>query len=184
MKPKNKRGKRNSAKSVIKSLIFAGMNPDGAKSKFTTIKKLIRESNATVIAMQETKVTNPGQIKFDGYYTYEHTRKNGDGGGVALSAIKELNPVYVCDGGEHTEAVTIDIHLKTMAISVTSAYGPQNNAPDAKKALFWKYLSEQAHRASTCGKGFILQGDLNAWLGSDLLLGDQKPQNQNGRLFQ
>ena len=51
------------------------MNPDGAKSKFTTIKKLIRESNATVIAMQETKVTNPGQIKFDGYYTYEHTRK-------------------------------------------------------------------------------------------------------------
>ena len=53
-----------------------------------------------------------------------------------------------------------------------------------KKALFWKYLYEQAHRESTCGKGFILQGDLNAWLGSDLLPGDQKPQNQNGRLFQ
>ena len=61
--------------------------------------------------------------------------KNGDGGGVALSAIKDLNPVYVCDGGENAEAVTIDIHLKTMAISVTSAYGPQNNAPDAKKSF-------------------------------------------------
>ena len=134
-KLKHKRGKRNSAKSAIKSLIFAGMNPDGAKSKFTTIKKLIRESKATVIAMQETKLNNPGQIKFDGYYIYEHNRKNRDSGGVALSALKELNPVYVCGGGENAEAVTIDIHLKTMAISVTSAYGPQNNAPDVKKSF-------------------------------------------------
>ena len=37
-KLKHNRGKHNSAKSAIKSLIFAGMNPDGEKSKFTTIK--------------------------------------------------------------------------------------------------------------------------------------------------
>ena len=184
VKRRNKRGKRNSAKSVIKSLIFAGMNPDGAKSKMTTIKRLIRESKATVISMQETKLSNPGQLQFDGFFTYEHNRKNRDGGGVALSALKELNPAFVCDGGEDAEAVTVDIHLKSMAISVTSAYGPQNNAPDTKKAAFWNYLSEQAYRSKSCGKGFILQGDLNSWLGSDLLPGDKKPKNNNGRLFE
>ena len=39
IKRKNKRGKQNNAKSVVKSLIFAGFNPDGAKSKMTSIKK-------------------------------------------------------------------------------------------------------------------------------------------------
>ena len=29
--------------------------------------------------------------------------------------------------------------------------------------------------------GFLLQGDLNAWLGPNVLLGDRKQQNQNGK---
>ena len=31
------------------------------------------------------------------------------------------------------------------------------------------------------GSGFLLQGDLNAWLGPTILPGDTKPQNQNGK---
>ena len=160
------------------------MNPDGAKSKMTTIRKLIRESNATIITMQETKYSQSGQMKFDGFYTYENLRSNKEGGGVALSARKELNPAFVCDGGSTVEAITVDIHLNTMALSVTSAYGPQNNSLESTKKAFWSYLTEQAQRAEASGKGFILQGDLNSWLGSDLLPGDEKPQNRNGKLFQ
>ena len=118
-KRNNKRGKRNSAKSVTKSIIFAGLNPDGAKSKMTTIKKLIRESKATILTMQETKYSQSGQMKFDGFYTYENLRSNREGGGVALSALKELNPAFVCDGGKEVEAITVDIQLKTISISVT-----------------------------------------------------------------
>ena len=106
------------------------MNPDGEKSKITTITRLVRESKAGVISMQETQFSHSGQLKLDGFFTYEHNQNNRDGGGVALSAIKELNQAFVCDGGEDAEAVTIDIHLKSMSLSVTSAYGPQNNAPD------------------------------------------------------
>ena len=36
---KNRRGRRNSIKNVNKTLIFGGANPDGAMSKWTTIKK-------------------------------------------------------------------------------------------------------------------------------------------------
>ena len=34
------------------------------------------------------------------------------------------------------------------------------------------------------GKGFILQGDLNAWLGSDLIPNDPHKQNKNGKMFE
>ena len=97
------------------------MNPDGARSKMTTIKNFIRESKATIIAMQETKYSQNGLTNFDGFYTYENLRSNKDGCGVALSALKELSPAFVCDGGNNVEAITVDIHLKNMALSVTSA---------------------------------------------------------------
>ena len=103
-----------------------------------------------------------GQIKLDGFYTYEHIRSNKGGGGVALSARKELKPAFLNDGGEDVEAVTVDIHLKAMTISVTSAYGPQESDNIEKKNAFWQYLSNEASKVKSYGKGFILQGDLNA----------------------
>lgn len=62
---KPKRGKINSAKSIMKNLVFVGFNPDGAKSKFTTIKRLVRDTNCAVVTMQETKCSLPGQINLD-----------------------------------------------------------------------------------------------------------------------
>ena len=98
-----------------------------------------------------------------------------------MSALKVLTPEFISDGGEGVEAVTIEIHVKNMAISVTSAYGPQESAPVETKTAFWKHLSEEAQGCSAQGKGFILQGDLNAWLGPKLIPGDNHGQNQNGK---
>ena len=150
----------------------------------TCIKKLIRETKATIVTMQETKCSEYGQIQLDGFYTYEHLRSVREGGGVALSASKELNPTFLCDGGEEVESITVSIHLKGMEVSVTSAYGPLENALTQKKKAFWSYLSEQAKQARASGKGFIVQGDLNSWLGPKHLPGDTRPQNVNGKLFQ
>ena len=63
----NKRGKRKNAQHVAKSLILTGFNPDGAKSKITSIRKLIRESKATIVTIQETKCSQYGQLKCDGF---------------------------------------------------------------------------------------------------------------------
>ena len=38
-------------------------------------------------------------------------------------------------------------------------------------------------RAKEESKGFILQGDLNAWLGPDMIKGGKRPQSKNGKLF-
>ena len=180
---KGKRGKRKSVKSMEKDLIFGGVNPDGALSKITTIRKVIRDTGSAVWKMQETKVSGPGKLKFDGYITYEHTRNHQEGGGISLSALTELNPAFVRDGGNDVEALTVNINLKQLVISCNTGYGPQENATIAKKNAFWKYFDEECERAKKEGNGFILQGDLNSWLGPEILPGDTKHQNQNGKLF-
>ena len=180
---KNTRGKRNSAKSIIKSLIFSGFNPKGFKSKITTIRKLVRDSNSSIVTMQETKCNQVGQINLDGFYTYEHIRSHKEGGGVALCARKELKPTFINDGGDEVEAITVNIHLKDISISVTSAYGPQESDSLEKKTTFWTYLTNEVQRAKDCGNGFILQGDLNCWLGPEIIKGDVRKQNRNGKMF-
>ena len=134
--------------------------------------------------MQETKATHAGLIKFDGFFRYEQIRSKKDGGGVTISALKTLQPVFVSDGGEDAEAVTIDIHVKQMAITITSAYGPQESAKNDIKALFWNYLHDEAKKAKSYGKGYVIQGDLNAWLGPNMLPHDLHEQNRNGALFE
>ena len=44
-------------------------------------------------------------------------------------------------------------------------------------------MDEEAKLADREGKGFLLQGDLNSWLGSDIIANDPRPQNNNGKRF-
>ena len=53
-----------------------------------------------------------------------------------------------------------------------------------KKNYFWQFLEEEAIRAENEGNGFILQGDLNAWLGNELIPGDTRLKNVNGKLME
>ena len=68
----------------------------------------MRETGSAIVTMQETKVSQVGQIKLDGYFTYECVRTNTEGGGVAISAKKMLQPAFVSDGGDDVEAISID----------------------------------------------------------------------------
>ena len=130
-----------------RSLVFGGANVDGARGKWGTIVKAIIYSRSDVWMMQETKCAEGEMKKPHGFITYEHHRSGLGGGGLAICAKTDLSPVLVRDGGAKVEAITIDIHIKNMAISCTNAYGPQENAKIAQKNDFWKYLEEEAARS-------------------------------------
>ena len=164
-------------------LIFAGVNPAGARSKWTTWKKIIRQSDASLWTMQETKCSQANQLKMDDFIIYEKVRDTKEGIGVAIAAKKVLNPVLISEGEDDIETISIDIHPSKMVISCTSAYGPQQRDSLEKKSRFWEYLDKVTDVAWKEGKGFYLQGDLNAWLGSDIIPGDPNIQNENGKLF-
>ena len=180
---KNRRGKRSSQKKVINNLIFAGVNPAGIRSKWPTCRKIVTQSGARLWTMQETKSAQGNQLKMDDFVIYERIRTNNEGGGVAIGAKKDLNPVPIAEGEENVEAISIDINLAKIVISCTSAYGPQQRDTAMNKSKFWEYLDKMASSAWNTGKGFYLQGDLNSWLGSDVIPCDPNIQNKNGKLF-
>ena len=114
---------------------------------------------------------------------FDEVRMNKKGGGVAVSAKPELNPGLVSEVKGDIVAVTVDINTNT-SISCTSAYGPQAKATTDAKTDFWSYLSNGASSARNAGKGFILQGDLNATLGPCIVPGDLNQKNENGKPFE
>ena len=162
-----------------------GNNIAGAKSKWPSVKRWIRMKSPAILTLQETKFQVAGRHTLDGYFVYEHLRSEKTaGGGIFMAVVKELNPSLVRDGGDDVEALTVDINVKKMQISCSTAYGPQEKDSRTKKEKFWQYLDEEAKRADGEGKGFILQGDLNAWIGQKYISKDPRPQNQNGQFFE
>ena len=75
--------------------------------------------------MQETKSTRPNQLKMKDFIVFEKVRIEREGGGVAIAAKKDLNPVLIGEGEDDIETISIDIHPSKIVISCTSAYGPQ-----------------------------------------------------------
>ena len=189
MKPKTKRGvrgKRKCVKKYKKSLRLLGVNAAGLKSKFTSFKKVLLELKPSVFFVQETKMKEEEHIILgDEYIVYELLRKNGKGGGgLAIGCLKELNPCLVSEGTENVELISIDIHLKNMSIRCTAAYGPQECDNLDKKEAFWELLDREVDEAKKSGSGFILQFDGNLWAGKELISGDPRPQNKNGKLLE
>ena len=180
---KHRRGKRKSSKSYSKHVTLVGSNAAGVRSKWTTWNKVIKETNSSLWFLQETKSKHLNRLKMENFIVYERLRDKTDGGGVAIAAISELNPTLISQGEDDVEAITIEVHAKNATILCTSAYGPQMREHINKKHQFWKYLENVVDKANMEGKGFILQGDLNAWLGPEVIPGDVHLQNDNGRLF-
>ena len=79
--------------------------------------------------------------------------------------------------------MSVEIFVKTMKIRCCIAYGPQENDSIIKKEEFWKYIDEDVYQAALNGSGFVMHFDGNLWAGKDIIPGDPRPQNRNGKLF-
>ena len=183
MMRKGRRGKRKSSKSFSKSLRFLGVNSNGLKSKLMTFRKVLAKLKPSVFFVEESKYKEAGKLKVENFIIFELIRQNKDGGGLALGCAKELQPVWLREG-EKSETLSIEIFVRNMKIRCCIGYGPQENDNIENKEEFWKYLDEDVYQAKMSGSGFILHFDGNLWAGSQIIPGDPRPQNKNGKLFQ
>ena len=91
-----------------KSLRFLGVNAAGLRSRLLTFKKVLSELKPSVFFVEETKLKDVGKIKLNDYIIFEKVRKNRDGGGgLALGCLKELQPIWVKEGGDQVETLSI-----------------------------------------------------------------------------
>ena len=179
-----RRGKRKSSKSFSKSLRLLVVNSAGLRSKLSTFRKILTKLKPSVFFVEESKYKTIGKLKFANFVIFELLRKNKEGGGLALGCAKELQPVWLREGDDFVEALSVEIFVKMMKIRCCIAYGCQENDNVDRKQAFWKYLDEDVLLAHNSGSGFILHFDGNLWAGKDIVPGDPRPQNRNGKLFQ
>ena len=161
-----------------------GVNAAGLRSKLNTFKKVLIDLQPSVFFIEESKYRTIGQLKLNNFIIFELVRQNKEGGGLALGCAKELQPVWLREGDDQVEALSVEIVLKTMKIRCVVAYGCQETDSVERKDAFWKYLDEDVYQANMSGSGFVLQFDGNLWAGNSIIPGDPRPQNRNGKLFQ
>ena len=114
--------------------------------------------------LQETKLKTNERLVSDAlkdFQIYYLSRKESQGGGIAIGVIKDLESTLIREGDDQTEAMAVQVVVGELPISVITAYGPQENAIIEKKKKFCQFLEEEVCRAEFEGNGLILQMDGN-----------------------
>ena len=76
-------------------------------------------------------------MKIENYVIFEKVRsKKENGGGLAIGCIPELKPMWVREGDDLVEALSIDIFVKNMKIRCCVGYGCQEGDSIEKKDKF------------------------------------------------
>ena len=178
-----------------KPFVFIGNNCAKISNKIDSFNKVLHDLTPSVFALQETKrKKDDPPIKAENLKNYqvfelkrEIEKKDGGkglaGGGLAVGALHELNPVLTRIGNDEVECLSINIEVGRERFKCVSGYGPQLNDSNDRKRMFWKYLEEEVNLATKNDEGIIIQIDSNAWAGKEIIPSDPNDQNKNGKLL-
>ena len=116
-----------------------GVNAAGISSKFHSLKNVVRKLNPSIIFIEESKLKRPGKLKdfLSKYVVYELNRKHRNGGGLAIGVINELKPVWISEGDDKTELLTVEVDFSGLKVRCVGGYGPQESDNIERKTLFW-----------------------------------------------
>ena len=136
--------------------------------------------------IEETKVSNGGKIKTNNsqkYQIFELVRKTKGGGGIAIGALEDVEPVQISEGDDDVEILVVGITTAGMQIRCICGYGPQENHDIERKRKFWSRLSAEVENAMDEDSAIIIQMDGNLWAGPEVVKNDPHQCNQNGQFF-
>ena len=142
--------------------------------------------NPTVFFIEETKMTTGGRIKTENsqkYQIFELVRQTKTGGGIAIGALADVEPVLLSEGNDNVEVLVIEIIASGLKIRCVCGYGPQENHCISKKNDFLSRLSVEVEDANDNDAAVIIQMDGNMWAGPEVIKNDPHQCNQNGKLL-
>ena len=167
-----------------------GNNVAHLESTLETFEDYLKTKNPSVFMLQETKTKKAGQIKTEStnkYIFYELHRKkeNVSGKNIAICVLKDLHPVFVDEGDDEVEALTVEIWVEDFPTRLVVAYGPQNtdreNNPqkhkDKKKIIGDKSRMNPLEPKKNAA-GFLVHMDGNLHAGEQIVPKDPNSQNK------
>ena len=163
-----------------------GVNAAGLSSKLASFDYLLSSLQPSLFFIQESKLKTQGKIKTknsQNYQIFELIRKNKSGGGLAIGAVEDLNPVFISEGDDDVEVLVIQIEVQQFKIRCIGAYGPQEKDHIERKSNFWTRLSKEVEEAYENDLAIIFQMDGNLWAGPEVVKNDPNECNGNGKMF-
>ena len=104
-----------------------------------------------------------------GYQLYPVTRSSRKGGGLLIAVKHGLCSSVLVDEGDNADFLTVKLLLPDNNVRLILVYGPQKDASEVEKSMFYDRVTYQIERAKLVGESVILIGDFNAKLGKDLI---------------
>ena len=181
---------------IGENISIVGINAAGLTSKLESFDKLLYDIKPSIFLIQETK-RRIGAPKIrakniENYQVFELRRERASeeggkglsGGGLAVGALHDLQPVLVRQGDDEVECITIEVKAGSTRIRCVNGYGPQLGDTQKRKEMFWKYLDREVLEADFEGLGLMIEIDSNCWAGNNQIPNDPNIQNSNGRLLE
>ena len=164
-------------------MTIIGTNAAGLLNKKESFLRLIKKFEPAVIFIQETKARRKNKIKLRDYVTFEHLRKDKNGGGLLTAVHRNLKPVSV-PSNEDTEILVVETKTENIKTRYINAYGPQENCVEEIKTIFYNELDTEIKKVRLAGAHICIEMDANAKLGTTLIPNDPHSQSPNGKLLE
>ena len=152
-----------------KNITLCYVNINGLKSKLSSLLGLIDKHKYDVIFLGETKVYSKTSVIIPGYQHYPVTRSSRKGGGLLIAVQHGLCSSVLVDEGDNADFLTVKLLLPDNNVRLILVYGPQEDASEVEKSMFYDRVTYQIERAKLVGESVILIGDFNAKSGKDLV---------------
>ena len=117
-----------------------------------SFNKMLCDKKPSIWFLQETKrkIHDP-KMKASNLINYQifelrrekSAREGGkglNGGGLAVGALHDLNPVLFRQGNDEVECMTVELTTGNTRLRCVVGYGPQLADSHTRKEQFWKYL--------------------------------------------
>ena len=173
-------GKR---RKMSKNITLYCVNINGLKSKLPSLLGLIDKHKYDVVFLSETKVYLKNSVKIPGYQLYPVTRSSRKGGGLLIAVKHSLCSSVLVDEGDNADFLTVKLLLPDNNVRLILVYGPQEDASEVEKSMFYDRVTYQIEREKLVGESVILIGDFNAKLGKDLIKNDIRDMSKNRKLL-
>ena len=183
---KRKRNMKRSKNMKNEVLKLYGINSAGIKSKISSFNQVLSILKPHIWMVEETKLKPHEKMKGDtlsDFQIFYLSRKESNGGGIALGVSKIFESTLVSEGNDETEVISVLVIVGDIPIRIVVGYGVQENASKEKKEKFWDYIEKEVAEAENENQAVIIQMDGNLHAGSDIIKNDPNPQNQNGKMF-
>ena len=131
--------RKKKKKKHSKKMVLVGVNAAGISSKLDSFDDMLTALSPTVFFIEETKVSRGGKIKTNNsqkYQIFELVRKTKAGGGIAIGALSDIEPVQVSEGYDDVETLVVEITAAGMKIRCICGYGTQENIVLNEKGSF------------------------------------------------